>query len=87
MPNPLNRETMKASDVIRAMQHCIEHYGDLPVYFTDGFFRYGAHCHAESAPNFDAPNAMLVKAFSLTTGMDGPRTPIDLEHTDEGGRP
>lgn len=80
MPNPLNRETMKASDVIRAMEHAIEQYGDRPVYFTDGYFRYGITCYAESAPNFDAPKAMLVRVFSLVTGRDGPNSPISLEH-------
>lgn len=80
MPNPLNRETMKASDVIRAMEHAIKEYGDLPVFFTDGFFRYGMTCHSESAPNFDAPKAMLVRPFSLVTGRDGPNSPISLEH-------
>lgn len=80
MTNPLNRETMMASDVIRAMQHSIEQFGDRPVYFTDGYFRYGMACHPESAPNFDSPKAMLLKAFSLVTGRDGPNSPINLEH-------
>lgn len=80
MPNPLNRETMKASDVVRAMQHFIEQHGDRPVYFSDGFSRYGMTCHAESAPNFDSPKCMLVKAFSLVTGRNGPNAPIALEH-------
>lgn len=80
MKNPLNRETMKASDVVRTMQAFIEQHGDRPVYFSDGFFRYGMTCHAESASNYDSPQAVLVKAFSLVTGMDGPAAPIALEH-------
>lgn len=80
MTNPLNRETMRASDVARAMQAFIEQHGDRPVYFSDGFFRYGMTCHAENAPIFDSPRCMLVKAFSLVTGRDGPVTPISLEH-------
>ena len=74
------RETMKASDIIRAMEHFIKHHGDRPVYFTDGFFRYGVTCHAGGAPNFDSPSCVLVKAFSLVTGSDGPSEPIALEH-------
>lgn len=80
MTNPLNRETMKASDVIRALEHTIKHYGDLPVYFSDQYFRYGVRCHEESAPNFDAPKCVLVQAFSLVTGRNGPNSPMDLEH-------
>jgi len=80
MSNPLNRSTMRASDVIRTMQHFIEQYGDRPVYFSDGFFCYGMTCHAASAPNFDSPQAMLIKAFSLVTGIDGPNAPIALTH-------
>ncbi|WP_395025079.1 hypothetical protein [Comamonas odontotermitis] len=66
---------MKASDVIRAMEQAIKNYGDLPVYFTDGYFRYGLNCHTESAPNFDTPKAMIVRAFGLLNGSDGSSNP------------
>lgn len=72
------RETLKASELIRILQQSLEMYGDRPVYFSDGFHRYGATCHAESAPNFDAPKAMLMKAFNLDTGIDGPRRPLEM---------
>lgn len=80
MSNPVNRETMNASDVVRVMQEFIDIYGDRPVFFSDGYFRYGMNCHAESAANFDSPRCMLIKAFSLVTGRDGPNAPIDLAH-------
>lgn len=80
MTNPLNRKTMKASELIRALESFIEQHGDRPVHFSDGYFRYGMTCHAESAPNFDSPKAVLIKAFSLVTGRDGPNSPINLEH-------
>jgi len=72
------RETLQASELIKILQESIERYGDRPVYFSDGFYRYGATCHAESAPNFDAPKAMLVTTFSLDTGIDGPRRPLEM---------
>lgn len=81
MTNPFNRKTMMASDVVAVMQHFIKEHGDKPVYFSDGYFQYGMTCHAESAPNYDSSRCMLVKAFSLVTGRNGPNSPIDLEHT------
>ena len=75
MSNPLNRETMKASDIIRAMDQAIKNYGDLPVYFTDGYFRYGLNCRVESVPNFDTPTAIIVQAFGLLNGGDGTQNP------------
>lgn len=80
MTNPLNRETLKASDLIKILEHSIKQHGDREVYFSDGFFRYGVDCHAECSANYDSPKAMLIKAFSLTTGMNGPNRPIDLDH-------
>lgn len=72
------RNTMQASELVKVLQSSIEQYGDRPVFFTDGFHRHGLTCHAESAPNFDSPKAMLVKAFSLDTGIDGPREPMKM---------
>ncbi|MBU0521635.1 MAG: hypothetical protein KJ643_05245 [Gammaproteobacteria bacterium] len=72
------RETLKASELVRVLQESIKLYGDRPVFFSDGFHNYGATCHAESAPNFDAPKAMLVKAFDLESGIDGPRRPLEM---------
>jgi hypothetical protein len=74
----MERSTMKTSDVIRALQHYIDRYGDLPAYFSDGFFRYGLTCHTESAPNYDSPRAILFKAFNLDTGINGPNKPLDF---------
>ena len=76
--NPLNRNTMKASEVVKAMQSMIEQYGDREVFFSDGFSRYGMTCFAECAPNYDSPKAFLVKTFSLETGIDGPCKPLEM---------
>lgn len=80
MSNPLNRETLKTLDLIRILENSLEQNGNRPIYFSDTFFRYGVVCHDESAPNFDSPKALLIRAFSLVTGMDGPNSPINLEH-------
>lgn len=71
-----DRKTMTTSQMIASLQHCLQQNGDRPVYFTDGFHRYGANCHAESAPNFSSPQAVLVKAFNLETGIDEFEAPV-----------
>ena len=70
------RKTMKASEVIAAMQSMIQQHGDREVFFSDGFGRFGVNMHPESAPNFDSPKAFLVKAFNLETGKNGPDAPL-----------
>lgn len=72
------RNTMTASELVKVLQAGIEKYGDRPVFFTDGFYRHGMTCYAAPAPNFDSPNAMLIRAFSLETGIDGPRKPMEM---------
>jgi len=57
---------MKASELIEILKHSIEQYGDRPVYFTDQVTNYDISCYPESAPNFDAPKAMLIKANAAT---------------------
>lgn len=74
----MERRTMKASELVKVLEASIKEYGDRPVFFSDGFHRHGVTCHAESAPNFCSPQAMLVKAFSLETGIDGPRCPMEM---------
>ncbi|WP_124800646.1 hypothetical protein [Paraburkholderia phosphatilytica] len=72
----MDRKTLTCSEMIKALEHMIATHGDRPVYFTDGFFRYGVNCHPESAPNFDSSKAFLVKAFNLETGRNGPNEPL-----------
>ncbi|ADP20068.1 hypothetical protein AXYL_06786 (plasmid) [Achromobacter xylosoxidans A8] len=78
--NALNRQTLKGSEMATLLRDSVQHYGDHPVFFTDGFFRYGVALYPACAPNHDRPNALLVRAFSLVTGRDGPWAPIQLEH-------
>jgi hypothetical protein len=70
------RKTMKASEVIAAMQQMVQQHGDREVFFSDGYFRYGVTTHPESAPNYDSSKAFLVKAFNLETGKNGPDQPL-----------
>lgn len=80
MSNQINHATLNASELIDILEHYIANYGDRPVYFSDSFFRYGISCHPENSANFDSPKAILIQAFSLVTGMNGPNQPIDIMH-------
>lgn len=57
-------KTLKASDLIKILEHSIKQYGDLDVMFTDGIGRSAITCFEEGAANFDRPKAMLIKARS-----------------------
>lgn len=56
---------MKASELIEILNHCIEQYGDRPVYYTDQIVNREITCYPESAANFDSPKAVLIKAGSI----------------------
>ena len=58
----MDGKTLKASDLIKALEHSIKQHGDRDVFFTDGVARFNIACYEECAPNFDSPKAILIKA-------------------------
>lgn len=74
----VDRKPMLASEVIAMLTGHIRQHGDNPVFFTDGFHRYGADVYSAPAANFDSSQAVLVRPFDLATGMSGPRAPLAM---------